>query len=462
MNPIGLLSTTTCVAAFALCALPAAIARPEPPQAKSMPIALTGRLLVIPHHTDHFAAAGMPLEAARIRRWQAIDRIRSLGEKRVPELDLWVVHAQDTHHDLADQLRRTGDYRLIEPDWLLQTCGTPNDPYYDRQWHLRRIRCDTIWPFTVGGSVICAFVDTGVDRSHPDLASNLVPGYNAVRRVSQASGAPVDDLNGHGTATAGIAAATGNNSVGGVGVGWTLSIMPVRVSDSANGSAFMSDIIDGIVWAVRNRARVVSVGYAGVQASVVQSTGEWVRRNNALLVWPMDNAGVEYSFDWPDVIVVSGTQMSGELNSGSSFGVGVDFAAPATGIYAPSRGGFYTFYSGNSFAGPQVAGVAALAWSMDPSLSPFQILRALELSAEDIGTPGRDNTTGFGIVDAAGAVRLASRVDFNRDGFIDFFDYDAFINAFESGSDLADVNADNFVDYMDYSNFVALFVGFDR
>ncbi len=460
MQTIGILTASACAVALALCALPVAMARPEPPP--SPPPPQSQRLLVVPHHTDHFTAAGMTPDAASIRRGHAIDRIRGLGERRVPELDLWVVLAGSEQHDLQATLLRTGDYRLVEPDWIVQTCGTPNDPYFDQQWHLRRIRCDTIWPFTVGGSVICAFVDTGVDRTHPDLAPNLVPGYNAFRRASQASGAPVDDLNGHGTATAGIAAATGNNSVGGVGVGWTISIMPVRVSDSANGSAFMSDIIDGIVWAVRNRARVVSVGYAGVQASVVQSTGEWVRRNNALLVWPMDNAGVEYSFDWPDVVVVSGTQMSGELNPGSSFGVGVDFAAPAAGIYAPSRGGFYTSYSGNSFAGPQVAGVAALAWSMDPSLSPTQILRALELSAEDVGPSGRDSRTGFGIVDAAGAVRLASRVDFNRDGFIDFFDYDAFITAFESGSATADVNADAFIDYMDYSNFVALFVGFDR
>ncbi|KFZ38215.1 peptidase S8 [Shewanella mangrovi] len=66
--------------------------------------------------------------------------------------------------------------------------------------------------------------------------------------------------------------------------------------------------------------------------------------------------------------------------------------------------GSYAFFDGTSMATPHVAGVAALVWSHFPQCSNSQIRSALQATAEDLGTSGRDNETGFGLIQAKAAV----------------------------------------------------------
>lgn len=352
----------------------------------------------------------------------------------------------------------TGDYEYVERDELVLPAQASGDPYSANQWYLPKIGANHAWSTTTGNSkIIVAALDTGVDLTHPDLAPNLISGYNAVRRIAQSAGGQVADLNGHGTTTAGVIAAAGNNGIGITGVCWHLPFMPVRVSDSAGGGAFVSDIIEGGVWAVAHGARVLYAPYAGVQSPGAQTLGQWAKLNNALLVWSADNASLNYGvLDWPDVLIAAGTDEDDNLASFSSYGLAIDLAAPATNIYTTTRGGTYAVVSGTSYASPMVAGVIALAWGLDPSLSASQMQAILLASCDNIGS---SNLFGAGRLNAARTVRQTSQADFNRDGTIDYFDAYDYCIAFEAGSSQADIDHDSSIDFFDFQAFLDLFEG---
>ena len=65
----------------------------------------------------------------------------------------------------------------------------------------------------------------------------------------------------------------------------------------------------------------------------------------------------------------------------------------------------YAFFTGTSMAVPHVSGVAALVWSARPELSAAQVRGLLESTAKDLGAPGRDPQTGFGLVQARAALQ---------------------------------------------------------
>ena len=69
----------------------------------------------------------------------------------------------------------------------------------------------------------------------------------------------------------------------------------------------------------------------------------------------------------------------------------------------------YAYYDGTSMATPHVSGVAALVWSANPSATPQMVRDALDSTAEDLGTAGRDNYYGYGLVQSYNAVQVVSK-----------------------------------------------------
>jgi len=366
---------------------------------------LTGRLLVHPasYLYDNTPQAQQDLDEARDRLLPWLIEVNEA-------IDLYVIEVPPglAEHELAGQLLATGQYDLIQPDWLVFPVAVqPDDPNFSQQWHLPRIQAPLAWELTTGSSsVTIAFVDTGVDLDHPDLASVLVSGYNSAWRLTQAQGGPVDDVHAgsHGTSVLATGVAAGNNGVGISGVGWDFRAMPVRATNLASGSAFLSDIIDGITWSVANGADVVSVSYAGVDSASNELIGEWVMDQGSLLVWAIGNGAIRRDFDHEHVLVVSGTDQADELYSNSNYGPGVDLAAPAVQIKSANRNGGYGTYGGTSYAAPIVAGVAGLVWSINPGLEAEDVFDILTGSALDLGAPGVDEQFGAGLVDAHAAL----------------------------------------------------------
>ncbi|MBC7773455.1 MAG: S8 family serine peptidase [Pyrinomonadaceae bacterium] len=343
----------------------------------------------------------------------AAARLRFAGNtvRYYPEVDEYVVTvpAGMDENTYSAELMKTGDYQYAHPDWICYPDSTPNDPQFSGQWHHPRIQSPQAWDIGTGNAaIICAFVDTGIDLTHPDLAPNRVPGYNSASHLAEINGGDVSDINGHGTHVAGDGAAIGNNAVGVSGTGWNFRIMMVRTSNVTSGNAFISDILEGARWAADNDAKVVSASYGGVEASSVGTTGTYIKGVGSLFLYAAGNSSTNHaSFDYPDVIVV-GASDEGDNRAGfSSYGVAVDVFAPGTNILSTTNGGGYGYASGTSMATPVTNGALALIWSVNPSFTAQQVEDFLEQGADDIGNEGNDNVFGWGRINVFRSVQLA-------------------------------------------------------
>ena len=288
--------------------------------------------------------------------------------------------------------------RIVPPETM-----SPNDPSYPIQWHLPKIAAPSAWSGTTGSSTVTiAICDSGVDPTHPDLASKLVPGWNFYNNNSD-----THDVANHGTAVAGTAAAASNNSLGVASVAWGCLIMPLRVSDTT-GYATYSAIANAVTWAADHGAKVANVSYIVSGSSSVSSAAQYLQsRGGVLTVSAGNNTTFDPSADNPYMLVVSATDQNDVLATWSNTGNNVDLSAPGVSIGTTLSGGTFGYGSGTSFSAPIVAGVAALVLSVNPSLTPAQVTNVLKQSADDLGPTGWDPSYGAGRVNADRAVSLA-------------------------------------------------------
>ncbi|HEX8886348.1 MAG TPA: S8 family serine peptidase, partial [Noviherbaspirillum sp.] len=216
-----------------------------------------------------------------------------------------------------------------------------------------------------------------------------------------------DDVNGHGTAVAGVAAAATNNALGVAGVAGQARIMPVRVAD-ANAYAYYSTIAKGVTYAADNGARVVNCSYGGVAgSSTIQSAAQYLKNKGGLMFVSAGNNGIDENITpTTTMIAVSATDQNDYRTSWSSYGNFVSMSAPGI-TYTTSRGGYYDNWQGTSFSSPLTAGVAALMMAAKPSLGSADIEKLMFSTAVDIGAAGRDIYYGYGRVNAAAAVQAA-------------------------------------------------------
>lgn len=326
-----------------------------------------------------------------------------------PMKDVWSVRLPEglSEEQYADELMATGSYLWAHPDWLLSPAAEPDDPRYTDQYHHRADIMNTVgaWNMVRGdASVTIAVVDTGVDKAHLDL-SGVLSGYNVGDALSEAEGGRINPITAHGTWVMGALGARGNNGQGISGAGWGFSLLPVRVSNRPDGSAFTSELVEGAIWAADNGADIINVSYEGVWVAMVGELGDVLRARGVLLVWSAGNSGGPLvTQDWPGVTIVGASNRGNQIWGSSNFGPGVDVVAPGEVILTTDVGGGYRQISGTSFASPLVAGVLGLIWTADPSLTATQVEQVLIDTVTDMGSPGRDVTWGWGRVNAGAAV----------------------------------------------------------
>jgi thermitase len=248
------------------------------------------------------------------------------------------------------------------------------------------MKCPAAWDITKGSSsVIIAIVDTGVELTHPDLASKLVPGTDVINGDSD----PTDD-NGHGTHCAGIAAAMTNNGLGIAGVAPNCSIMPVKVLDSS-GSGYLSTIAQGIRWAVDHGAKVISLSLGSTsQTQTLQDAVTYATSNGALVVAAAgnDNSSAKlYPAACTGALSVGAVNSNDSRASFSNYGSWVSVAAPGVNILSCWTGSQYANASGTSMATPHVAGLAALLYSYFGTTSTSASIKSrIESNCDNIGT----------------------------------------------------------------------------
>ncbi len=319
------------------------------------------------------------------------------------------------HFDRADDLRATREalrrdpnVEFAEPNYLLSVSRTPNDANYRDQWAPGRIGADRAWDITVGSPVTIAMLDTGISRTHPDLAGRVVAGRDFVNGDDDAS-----DDNGHGTFTAGIVGASGDNTVGVAGISWQAKLLPVKILDQ-DGRGPVSAFAQGIRWAVDQKAQIVNVS-AGipVPSQTMESAVAYAIGQNVAVVAASGNQpdGVQnYPAAYPNVIAVSASNRDDRVAEFSSYGSHVWIAAPGQEIIS-------TYYrdadtiavlSGTSASAPFVSGTIALMLSQRGDLTPRAIREILRATAVDLPPDGLDPRAGYGRLDTFHSVILAS------------------------------------------------------
>ena len=328
------------------------------------------------------------------------------------------VNLKDTHHllvilgtlviFLAIPLTVTLVQQSREPKSRAETI--PNDPLFLRtneldQWSLRKIRAPEAWDITTGSrSIKVAIVSDGVWADHEDLKDNLIAGYavpgtNLDMQVS--------------TIGAGIIGAVGNNSLGIAGINWQVSMMPVRALDTSGGTCRLEAFVEGIRWAVDNGAQIIQSDLYFCENELnpdpsLKAAFDYALDRGVIVVAPYDAPSwpVRYPADYPGVIGVGSTDQDDVVTFFSATGPGLDLVAPGYIILSTvPAANLYAGTAGNSVAVSHVAGVLALLLARE--VSPKNAVQAIYNGALDLGTPGRDDTYGYGRVDACGALNAA-------------------------------------------------------
>jgi hypothetical protein len=439
------------------------------------------QMIVRPFTLEAWTAAGWTLEQAAQNRARAVDRIAPLinveASRGIAPNQEYVINLPEglTENQMAAFLMATRDYQYAEPDWIVFPQIIPNDPQFANgtggmYWHTR-IRTTQAWDRVTGlQSVQLSNVDTGVRRTHQDWGNNLSQtlGYNSASLQTIAQGGPtvIDDINGHGTQTGSCILAQGNNGLNIVGVMWDGTLVHVRCTNSTGGSASISSLTGGALWAAQNGSRGVSVSYSGITNTSIGTTGTTMMNTyNSVLLWAAGNNGANLgaATDYPDVVIVGATDSNDNRASFSAVGRAIDVVAPGVSVLMLSRTSdtATSTNSGTSFSTPIANGVLGLIYSANPNLTARQAMNILQDTARDLGAPGPDDIFGNGIVNAEAAVNAAlatnCRGDWNGDGVVDFNDLLAYLNDYNAQNPRADVNADGVVDFNDLLAFLNLY-----
>lgn len=258
-----------------------------------------------------------------------------------------------------------------------------------------RHQADVLLP--AGRRATVAVIDTGAEVSHPLLAGRV-----SARSYDFADNtADVTDVNGHGTATAGLIADLTPDEV---------DVMVLRVYGDDNLSK-PSRVLTALEYALENGATVVNMsigwpnaiekGYSFLNSVLAQAYAAGVvvvaAAGNLSRSNPTANADDVYPANQAQVLTVSAVDRSRTFDDTySASGASVDLCAPGTGVAVAALSGGMTVRSGTSFAAPHVAAAAACVQLAQPGATAARVRRTLCDYAEDLGAPGRDDQYGNG------------------------------------------------------------------
>jgi len=368
--------------AVSLLFLPKTIFAQEPPPVGEH---VPGELLIIPAYGVSDAELGEILRGHKGKLIKTLDKTKARRFK-VPSNNLEAVESA---------LKSDPKIKAVEKNFIGYGELIPNDPGFASQWHLKNIWAPSGWDVNTGStSGVIAVIDSGVDSTHPDLSPNLVAGYNFLSNNTN-----TNDVQEHGTAVAGAAAAAGNSGIGVAGVSWKNKIMPLVVLNASN-VATVADVSEAIIYAADHGAKVINLSLAFTTSSTTMTNAINYAWNKGLVIVA---AAGNYNTSTPyypaanaNVISVGATDQSNLKTSFSNFGNWIDVVAPGIDIYTTRKGGGYWWCYGTSLATPQVAALAALAFSVNPGLTNAQVVDLILKNTSDLGAAGFDTTYGWG------------------------------------------------------------------
>lgn len=352
--------------------------------------------------------------SAQLKRFNAlVNKSNIIKKKEIKNLKINVVKLKNIkgfEKGFSELLMKTGAVEFALPDASVKHDTEdpwPNDPDFLLQWHHTTVNSLDAWVKTAGSNTVSVCVlDTGVDTDHPDLVGNLQAGYNVVEDSGN-----VEAILGHGTATAGVIGAVGNNGIGIAGMTWDISIVPVKINyDDVGSYAYYSDMIEGIRWCADQGVKVANLSYGGAHRADIADAAQYLKDKGGLLFMSAGNDGTFNNKnlfpDYSSFVAVGATDQADVKTYFSEYGPYIDIVAPGISIYTTQIDG-YVSWSGTSFSSPMAAGVAALIYSINPDFTPSEVENFIFYTAVDLGVAGEDDYYGHGRVDAGAAVSAA-------------------------------------------------------
>jgi large repetitive protein len=332
---------------------------------------------------------------------------------------------------------KLGNTEYVELNYYYDQVAIPNDPLYSQLWGLPKISAPDAWDITTGDpSVVIADTDTGADYNHPDLGPNVWVNQGEIcnNGIDDDNNGYIDDCigwnffnnnndpsditalgGGHGSNTAGIMGAVGNNGIGVTGVMWNAQIMLLKMG---NGSFPVTAIVPAIDYAWANGARIINASWGSRSFSTpIQSAIQRAGDAGVLFVTAAGNNGTNNdvtpfypaNYDLPNIISVANTTQSDVLRTGSTpsnWGPStVHLAAPGTNILSTYPGNRYVAYVGTSQAAPHVAATAGLILSVNPFLG-YSDVKNIILSSVDPVDALSDKVITGGRLNASAALQI--------------------------------------------------------
>jgi serine protease len=314
---------------------------------------------------------------------------------------------------LLERLGRDPRVESAEPMEVLRASFVPNDPLYEKQWHMQRVGAETAWEYSCGLGVTVAVVDTGVacfdkgpfSRGTDLSGTRCEGGYNFVTDSAEAY-----DDQGHGTHVAGTVAQTTDNGKGAAGLAFCAKLMPVKVLNRY-GWGTLANVAEGIRFAADNGAEVINLSLGGSGRSrILEAAVEHALKRGVVVVAAAGNSGksVGYPAAYDGVIAVSASDSNDKIAWFSSRGPQVAIAAPGVNVTQQTvcdagrnRCEIFGTFSGTSMASPHVAGTAAMMIGLGVS-GPEAVRAALASGA----VPQDDATLfGAGILNAGASTQ---------------------------------------------------------
>lgn len=282
------------------------------------------------------------------------------------------------------------------------------DSTRSQQWHLDAMHAEDMWRTSTGKGITVALIDTGVDKSNPDLEGQVLDGKDFAP-ASHAGDENTDD-NGHGTGMAGLIAGTGAyaGGKGAFGLAPGVKILPVRMPGAEDVSPFAVSgyFSKGIRYAADSGARIINISMGGgSNARELTEAVRYALGKGSLVFAAVGNDAekqheVEYPAATPGVVGVAAVGKDLKRASFSQYGPQVDIAAPGVDmVHACGGKTGLCRTEGTSDATALASASAALVWSSHPTWTNNQVLRVM-LNTLGAPTDGakRNDSIGYGIV----------------------------------------------------------------
>jgi Subtilase family len=372
-----------------------------PPSAGAASSVAAG-LRALDGHPD--ALVGLDHAASRPARWALLSHG---GERLSPDLELWRIPSSVARR-LVPTLAVRGLVRSVGPDLRFRPLETPLElePLFYSEWWYALVGADRAEPPGPGRPV--TVLDTGIDLAHPEFRGR--PETVVLNTITFND----DDRGSHGTAVGSLVAAP-INGVGLVGIYPQARLLVWDGYDLSFGA-----VIAGLAAASQHGPGVInlSLGYpagsfgGNLLDPVIAAVNAAVRRGSVVVAAAgngrEDGSPELFPASMPHVLTVAATDAAAAVSYFSNSSSTVDLAAPGERVPVATPQAIdpsgYRVGSGTSFSSPIVAGAAAWVWTARPELDWSQVHEVMRRSGRDLGPPGFDSDTGFGMLDVPSAL----------------------------------------------------------